>query len=321
MKPEPRPQATLAKMAKSAVRSAWNLLPGKRRLFEMWRGASAPPERIWCHLHFTGEFTVSVGQGVGFRMHHFGQLVENELFWAGYGNGWEGTSLRLWACLAPRARTILDVGANTGVYALAAAARSPRARVFALEPVRRIADRLRHNVALNRLAIEVLEAGASDRTGEATIFEPTTEHHYSASLEQAMLAGKAELRETRIAVTRLDDFAAARQLPRLDLMKVDAEMHELPILDGLGARLAQDRPAILVEVLTPEIGRGLMQRIAGLGYALFRIEEGRALVPVATLAEHRGNHLICPDEEAGRLGISAGVSHEDLLAMARAAPC
>jgi FkbM family methyltransferase len=297
----------------AALRSTWSRLPGKRPLFEMWRRAGAPPERLWRHLHFIGDFTVPLGRGDGFRMRHFGQLVENDLFWTGYGNGWEGTSLRLWARLAPLAGIILDVGANTGVYALAAATMNPAARVFAFEPVRRIADRLRHNVALNRLAIEVVEAGASDTTGTATIYEPTAEHHYSASLEQAMLAGTAGLRETSIAVTRLDDFAATRALPRLDLLKIDAEMHELPILEGLGARLAQDRPAMLVEVLTAEIGHGLMEPIAGLDYALFRIEEGAGVVPVATLAEGRGNHLICQPETAGRIGIAGGATHASLV--------
>ncbi|MFN3592069.1 MAG: hypothetical protein ACK4TG_07755, partial [Thermaurantiacus sp.] len=103
------------------LRRAWQRVPGKQPLFELWRRAGAPPEHVWRHLHFAGTFAVTLPGGSEFQMQHFGQLVENELFWAGFGNGWEATSLRLWARIAPHAATILDVGANSGVYALAAA--------------------------------------------------------------------------------------------------------------------------------------------------------------------------------------------------------
>lgn len=298
--------------ARAALRRLWVRLPFRRPVLELWRRAGAPPKRLWRHLHFEGDFDVRLGEHAGFRMRHFGALVENELFWTGYGNGWEATSLRLWARLAPQARTILDIGANTGVYALAAAALNPRARVFAFEPVPRIAHRLRHNVALNRLAIEVVEAGVSSNTGTATLHEPCSDHSYSASLEPEMLAGEEGVRERLIFVTRLDDFAARRNLVRLDLLKIDAEMHELPILDGLGARLSSDRPAMLVEVLTPAIASGMMERIAGLGYAIFRVEEGRAVVPVASLCEAQGNHLLCGPALARAIGISGGAPHEAL---------
>jgi FkbM family methyltransferase len=297
---------------RDALRGLWHGLPGKRGLFELWRRAGAPPERIWRHLHFTGDFEVRLGARPVFRMRHFGALVENELFWAGYGNGWEGTSLRLWARLVPHAATILDIGANTGAYALAAAALNPAARVMAFEPVPQIAGRLRQNVALNALAIEVVEAGVSDRTGTAILHEPDADHSYSASLEPAMLRGQPGLRQTSIAVTRLDDFAAAHHLGRMELLKIDAEMHELPILDGLGRRLAEDRPAMLIEVLTPRIGAEVVQRIEGLGYALFRIDEGQGVVPVEALADTPANHLLCAPELAAATGIADGATHAAL---------
>lgn len=298
--------------ARAAARRLWGRLPFRRPLLELWRRAGAPPERLWRHLYFEGDFDVRLGGGAAFRMRHFGALVENELFWAGYGNGWEATSLRLWARLAPQARIIVDIGANTGVYALAAAALNPSARVFAFEPVPRIAHRLRHNVALNRLAIEVVEAGVSGRTGKATLHEPCTEHSYSASIEREMLSGHEGLRERLISVTRLDDFAARRHLPRLGLLKIDAEMHELPILDGLGERLLADRPAMLVEILTPAIAAGMMDRIAGLDYAIFRVVENRAVLPVADLSEADHNYLLCTSAFANAAGIAGGATHAAL---------
>lgn len=303
------------------LRQMWRRLPGKQPLFELWRRGAAPPERIWRHLHFEGAFEVPLPLGATFHMRHFGQLVENELFWAGYGNGWEGTSLRLWALLAPQARTILDIGANSGVYALAAAALNPAARVFAFEPSPCIAGRLRGNVAINRLAVEVVEAAASNRSGAVTLFEPETEHHYSASLEAAMLPGAEQLKDRTVRAVRLDDFAAARRLARLDLVKIDAEMHEAAVIEGLGGRLDGDTPVMLVEILTPDLGEAVRGRLSGFDYRLFRIDEGEALVPMDALGLRPGNHLLCPRLVAERLGIVDGIGHGDLPRVGALAGC
>src|SRR5690606_2225067 len=108
------------------------------------------PESVYRHLHFEGPFTVRIDAEHEFRIISHGSVIENELFWAGYGQSWEGGSLKVWAALCRQRRgPILDIGANTGVYALAAKALAPKARVIAVEPVARVAAKLRANIALN----------------------------------------------------------------------------------------------------------------------------------------------------------------------------
>ncbi len=304
----PSAAGPLVREARARLRDAWRALPGKRPLFEAWRRIGAPPERLWRHLYFEGPFDLPLPGGAVLRLTHWGHLVENELFWAGYGNGWEATSLRLWAMLAPQARTIIDVGANTGIYALAAAALSPGARVIAFEPVHRIADRLRTNVAQNGLRVEVCEAAASDRTGRATLIEPAGDHHYSASLERAILDGAPDVSEHQVEATRLDDFARAQELSSIDLIKIDAEMHEAAVIAGLGARLG-DRPAMLVEILTPETRLAIGKLVDPLGYGMLEVREGEGACP-ASETFRPGNCLLLPMAEAERLGLAGGIAHD-----------
>src|SRR5215475_10727980 len=54
-----------------------------------------------------------------------------------------------WQYVAQRATTIFDIGANAGIYSLAALAVAPRADVHAFEPTPEIANRLRSTAKLN----------------------------------------------------------------------------------------------------------------------------------------------------------------------------
>ena len=59
--------------------------------------------------------------------------------------------LRCWEIAAKGAKVILDVGANAGIYSLAALAIQPDATVHAFEPTPEIAARLRATANLNGL--------------------------------------------------------------------------------------------------------------------------------------------------------------------------
>ena len=147
------------------LRRIYRNVPFKQPIFELARRCVHLPERMYRHLHFEGIVTIPVCSTGSFKIRHHGFLIENDLFWAGYGNGWEGTSLKLWTRLAPHARTIFDIGSNTGVYALAARTVNPAARIFAFEPVGRITQLLQDNVTLNGFDIEVVVAGGAHRYG------------------------------------------------------------------------------------------------------------------------------------------------------------
>ncbi len=238
------------------------------------RSVWTPPESIFQHLHFEGAFTVEVAPGARFRLEAHGEQVENDLFWRGFGNGWEGKSLQLWRELVGSADFIADVGANTGVYALAAQALRPTAKVLAVEPSARVFDKLRRNIALNGFPIIALDCAVSDKSGQATFYDCAGPHQYSASLELGM-GGNVEV---VVAVERLDDLLPKHGFERLDLMKLDVELHEPAALRGLRATLERCRPTMLVEIIRPEIEAELRSMLEPLGYRFERIDEMNVLI-------------------------------------------
>lgn len=294
------------------LRALYAVLPFKQPVFELVRSHMPLPRAVFQHLHFSGVVKITIDEDSNFRVRHKGFQVENDLFWAGYGNGWEATSLRLWARLARYARTVFDVGANTGVYALAAKSVNPAAQVFAFEPVERIATWLRENVALNGYAIEVVIAGVSSSSGEEVIYEPATPHSYSASLNPDMLRGRANLAETRIVTTRMDEFALSRGLTSTDLFKIDVEMHESEVLSGFGDLIGRNRPTFLIEILNRALGDRVEAFVAGFDYVFYGIAEGASVEKVATLGATQRNYLVCPREFAAKMQLGEGVAHGEL---------
>lgn len=267
-----------------------------------------PPRWLYQHLHFTGVITVKAAETASFRMHHFGAEIENELYWSGYGRGWEAYTLKVWRALCLQAKYIVDVGANTGVFGLAAMALNPRSEVMAIEPVPNIYAKLVANVELNRFPIKTINMAASDTDGEVTIYAVKLEHSYSSSLEPRMidaLGPDFEVAETRVTGVRLDTLFDDVAFERVDLLKIDVERHEPMVLAGMRRHLERDRPAMIIEILDAEIGAAVQKQIAGLGYRCFLIDEEQGLVETTDLLR-RGtgkswNYLLCRDATARSL--------------------
>jgi FkbM family methyltransferase len=296
---------------KGLVKALYAAAPFKLPLFRLIRPLR-PPHRLYQHLHFEGDFTVRIAGDAGFRLHSHGDQVENQLFWTGFGGAFDAVSQRVWEKLARSASgAVLDIGANTGVYALTAKALNPALQVVAFEPLARVMRKLRRNIALNGFAIETIEKAVSDRSGTATIHDsadPDAESNaYSASLETGFDANKLSY---EIETLALDDWMTAER-PRVDLIKLDVELHEPAAIRGMKSLLADCRPAILIEVLNPGIGAEVAALVKDLDYRFFAIDENDGLHPVEALgprgAENR-NNLLCSAEQFARAGLA------DLLA-------
>ena len=271
-------------MLKSLAKSAYRRLPFKRHIFALLRPIGLPP-RLTQHLHFTGPFDTRLG----FRMHAHGEILENELFW---GGDWERASLHAWREHARTARTILDIGASTGVYALAARAVNPDAQIIAFEPVKRIADRLRRNIALNGFALDVDELAVSDTDGQAVLHDTVAPFNYSASLETSFDFNTSSYPVRTVA---LDSYLAQRGWPPVDLIKIDVETHEPAVFRGMQETVRRFRPTILVEVLSDEIGR----QLALPGYLYFTIDEAHGLKPAdrpRALGGRNWNNLLVSED-------------------------
>ncbi len=175
----------------------------------------------------------------------------------------------------PRGGVAIDVGANLGEWTVPLArAVGPTGKVLAIEPAPRAAAALGRTLAANALAqVEIIACALGDHDGAALFAVPDVT---SARIDTgtAHLGPAAPGHEVvGVAVRRLDALVAERRLDRLNLVKIDVEGHERPVLDGAAAILARFRPVLVLE--TGHEGDGDRQAIGdqlgGLGYRLIGI--------------------------------------------------
>ena len=243
-------------MFKSFVKTLYANLPFKPAVMHAVRRVWQPPEKIYRHLHFKGPIALDLPNGAAMRINHFGNQVENDLFWAGFGNGWESASLITWLWIVRDAEVVLDIGANTGVYGLSAQATRPKAKILAFEAVERIHKKLESNYALNDFPANAKNIALSDQNGSVALYDPGGEHAYSASLNSEMIAGSSSAKN--VEARRLDDLIEEYALGKVDVMKIDVEMHEPEVIAGASRCLKNDYPAMLIEILNKEIGDSLL---------------------------------------------------------------
>jgi FkbM family methyltransferase len=160
--------------------------------------------------------------------------------------------------------TILDIGANIGLFTLFASLVCPQAKILAFEPNPHLQPILRANLSLFAPGAAALAVGLSDgeRSAEFTFFpgfsllsglhaDAVTEKQVvksflenqgaSGSEEARSLANEAEaLLEERFESRRLEvrlrplsDVLAEHRIERVGLLKLNAEKSELEVLRGI----------------------------------------------------------------------------------------
>lgn len=196
--------------------------------------------------------------------------------------------------------TVLDVGANAGVVTLLAAALvGPGGRVHAFEPSPRDRSRLTANVDASGLTNVSVHAEALGReTGKAVLRVSSAERPGHNTIGGFAYTADASTESAEVELTTLDDFASARGLARLDLVKIDVEGSETAVLEGGRRTLERFRPVIITEAYDPSLRQlgtsapELLDLLRTLGYEL-RVF-GPSGVPEPLDGDHlTGVNLLC----------------------------
>jgi len=197
---------------------------------------------------------------------------------------WFEADLEWWRSLIQPGMTVIDVGANAGVYTFSAARRVGSAgKVLAVEPLSKCVRLLEETCRLNHLEqVSICHGAASDRTGTIQI-SISVSSELSQVVTDAAATSRSDL-ET-VACYTLDSLVEHHHFTQVDVLKIDAEQHELQVLTGSDRLLTEFAPIILYENNQPEVAKFLDQRHYFLFYYRPYIQE---LVPITDVQDLEG---------------------------------
>jgi FkbM family methyltransferase len=244
---------------------AFKVLPFKRLICIVLRKINFHKEKYYQDIKFNGEFRVRFGDNNSFFMYNHGGTLENETFWYGLFATFENDTGWIWIQLCKCSEVVLDIGANTGIYSLIIKSMNPSAEVFAFEPSNNIFKKLVLNNKINNFNIDCQQVGISNKTGNQVFYGTPNTNETSASLSAEKLKNwdgyKGEIIEYNIETITLAQFIENNNIKKVDLIKMDIEMHEPEAIQGLGKYLELFKPVVLIEVLSDNIADELNKLI------------------------------------------------------------
>jgi FkbM family methyltransferase len=218
-------------------------------------------------------WSLDLGEGIDFSIYLLGAF--------------ERSTLKALRRLVKPGYTVFDIGANIGAHTLHLAnAVGAKGCVFAFEPTNFAFDKLTRNLALNPDLGRLVTANQVFLVDDlGTQRQP--EIYSSWPLEGGAGRHPKHLgrREStsKASVDTLDSFVARHEIKRVDLIKIDVDGHEYPVLKG-GRELLKRFAPILVMELSPYVHseegndfRALIELLAGCGYSFKELDTQKPL--------------------------------------------
>ena len=188
---------------------------------------------------------------------------------------YEPYTLELFEKSIPPGGTVLDIGAQFGLFSLLAAQRTgPQGRVFAFEPAPHNLELLRRNVEENlRPNITIVPKAVGNRRGTVRLFLYEGSDSHSLYQDSRMpTRGTAQ-----VECITIDEFLGDQPT---DVIKMDIEGHELHALEGMEETLRRNPGLILFAEFVPSCLRragvdpqAYLERLHRLGLNFRKIHE------------------------------------------------
>ena len=150
----------------------YKIIPGKKLICQLLKFAKIPNSKFYKDLKFTGQFKVNINKKKSFKLYHHGGRIENETYWNGIFRTWENDTGWIWLELCKFSETIIDIGANTGIYSMIAKTINPNSNVYAFKPSNNTFSKLLLNNKLNDFDITCEQIALSNATGKTFFMIP-----------------------------------------------------------------------------------------------------------------------------------------------------
>ncbi|MEE2746814.1 MAG: FkbM family methyltransferase [Pseudomonadota bacterium] len=205
--------------------------------------------------------------------------VALRFFWNG---SYERTSLKLWASFAKEASVIIDVGAHTGSYTLAALNANPSAKVLSFEPNFMNFGRLNLNIRANKHSTgQTYMLGVGERDERQLFSIPSNLDYLTCGGVVGDLQDRATI---TIDIVSLDSALGDVIESRVGLVKLDTEGYEAHCLRGMKSILSTSQPVIFFECINPESSNDMQDILSELGYHFYTINDiNGEILPAKTI--------------------------------------
>lgn len=171
------------------------------------------------------------------------------------GGYYEKVQLSIYEKLAAESKTIVDVGANIGLYSLIGAKNvAKKGKVIAFEPIPDNIKLLKRNIKLNaadeKIVIADYALGEDDRTLEIYISSKSMGNHSAGG------SGARDYDDVlKVKQTSLDQYLKNQKIRNIDLIKIDVEGYDGYVLKGALETIAKSQPALMIECIPKLLSR------------------------------------------------------------------
>lgn len=274
------------------------------------------PDSVINKMPFLGRVTVIGPDQIRIKFHTYGthgkDRIAIKLARRGM-NAYEGETIQLFFALVKPATTIVDIGANTGLFALLAAITKRTSHVVAFEPVPFIFDMLQKNIRLNQLQnLKAIPMVVSNFKGTSKFYITHTSVGVPTD-SSACLGFRDQVDEYNLTTISLDEYKNTHQLAKIDLLKIDVEAGEAAVIEGAFNTIEKDNPYIICEVLENVDHSYIQQTLKKLNYRFYHITPTCLEfyeILIGSLEANERNYLFVPahkEEELFEICRKAGI--------------
>jgi len=165
-------------------------------------------------------------------------------------NDFENVNRAYWDGLIVPGMTVLDIGANWGVYSVAARRlMGVSGMLISFEPNLDEFNKLKDNIKLNKFNdqnVTLINSAVGDIKGEAKFYIPPSFKGAYGSMGRPKI--EEDCKEVNVPVVTIDETLSDLDIRQVDVIKVDVEGAEIKVLQGMRRTLVERSPTVLMEV-------------------------------------------------------------------------
>lgn len=194
-------------------------------------------------------------------------------FW---NNHYEKKTLEIWSKLSGIEGIVLDIGAHTGIYSLAANNSIKRGQILSFEP---------HFLNFARLNLNLRGNGFSTKTmfmntvGKENQIQPFSVMNNIDYLTSGGKIGNIKNQfTTQIQTIAIDSFLDKTARNNVKLIKIDVEGNEYQCLQGMIETIKSSKPIIFFECISKKNNREIETVLKSHDYSFFIIDDNEGFL-------------------------------------------